>query len=264
MSHRTRRANRPSHIVGTRDIAREREILNAPTQQNDPVIKALLERLPTANDVEAVNIGLALQAYIRGDAALLNNMNDPQVAETVNKIRASRAEQDEAVAAYERDQARFVEDVLNRAEKIAPVGEKRDKAIADGVAEYKRAQDVAKANRVEASLRLMDRVYHDPKVMVDVKPVMETRLVNGTPQVVVLPQYLHIFDKVFELKPGPQLLPKILADRYADIERSQAENEARKKNLAANMNAAKLEQAMRDIDNEYQSNRGRVAVPQEV
>ena len=191
-------------------------------------------------------------------------MNDPQVASTVNTIKANRAAQDKVAAEFERDQSRFVEDVLNRAEKIAPVGERRDKAIADGMAQYKQAQNVAKASRVEASLRLMDRIAHDPKIMVNVKPVIEVRSVNGAPQIFELPQYLHILDKVFRLDPGPQLLPKILADRYADIERSRNENEARQKNLAANLNAAKLEQAMRDIDQEYGVKRGRVNVPQEV
>ena len=67
-----RRIRERTHVVETkRDLSREAEILGSEVRLDgigeDPVIKALLVDLPSASEVEAKEIALALQKRIRGE-----------------------------------------------------------------------------------------------------------------------------------------------------------------------------------------------------
>src|SRR5690606_35736518 len=97
----------------------------------------MLKRIadPSCSDVEAFNIGMALQGFIRGPAALSANMDNPQVAEYVAKALEQREKIDAAARAFEEDKLKFAEEMARKADQVRPTGERLDKTIATGVGE---------------------------------------------------------------------------------------------------------------------------------
>lgn len=258
-----------SHIVGERNLSREAEIAARPVEayRGDPVIEALTKRLssPDCTEVEALNIGLALQGLLRGDAALVNNMDDPKVAEMVAKMRENRAKHDEAAARFEGEREKFVEDVFTQAERIAPVGDKAQSEIAHGMNQYKSAMQKATAKRSERRLRFAWHLENDPKVLINVTPIFERTSVGGVVSEVAQPVVLRIMERTFVLKPGEQMVPRVLADAYERYNRSRQESAEWRKVMAnGTVNANDLARKQAAILEKY-GTKGQVPnVPPEV
>lgn len=266
MSKRNRRrySDKPRQIITERrDLAREQEVLNTPMSAfRGTVVEKMLARLaePSCGEVEALNIGIALQAFIRGDAALANNMNDPQVADQVQRLVAQRVKEDEVNQRFEQDEVGFLTEVFDRADKIRPVGGEKDRAIATGMNALQRARYNATARKAERRLRLEGRLANDPKVMVDVRPEYERRSVNGVVAEVQIKPVIKLMDKTFALTPGQQLLPKVIADAYEQRRRRIDENIARRNVLAQYGEANAVEAEMSKIDKTYGSSRDRAPI----
>jgi len=79
-----KRSKNKGHIVEyKRDLSKEQEFLNQDVDVNklgdygdDALLKAIVYDLPSASEAEAMEIALALQKRVRGDASLLENTGD--------------------------------------------------------------------------------------------------------------------------------------------------------------------------------------------
>lgn len=254
---RPMQTNRQGNILiipDKRDIAREQEILAKPANAfYGTVVERMMDRLhqPDCTAQEAQNIGLVLQQLLRGDAALLNNMDDPAVAEQVAKIREQSAAIDRANAEWENNQEKFIDQVYGKADKIAPVGDKKTQAIASGMSQLREAQLKGKARWATQRMELQRRLETDPKIEVFVIPDKVQTTINGVVTMVEVKPTIKIMDRSFTLEVGRQYLPKVLAEHYSLHERTVQENEARRKVMAANMEATEYQSAMRQIDQDF-------------
>lgn len=256
-SHRRMKTNRQGNVLiipDKRDLVQEQEILAKPSDSfYGTIVERMMDRLHAQDctALEAQNIGLALQQLLRGDAALLNNMDDPAVAEQVAKLREQAAAADRANEKWETDQERFIDEVYTRADKIMPVGDKKTRVIANGMAELQQARVNAKARQAAQQLEFEHRLAHDPKVLVNVQAEFENRTINGVVGMVEIKPVLKILGRTFVLTPGQQMLPKILAERYEAHQRTLQENEARRTVMKGNLERAEYEQRMAQIDRDF-------------
>lgn len=237
-SHRNYGNNRGHLIQAKRDINRENEIMSRPIADfaQERVIKIFLERIEKASDTEAIKLALALQQFIRGDASMLSNLDDPQVAATVQKELAL-AEKTEAYAQkWEQDREGFIQEMDTLREQHMAPREKRDEVIAKGVKTYKNAQEQASAERSERRLRLEYEIANGPKELIHVAGIPETQVIQGGITQTIQPEVIRIMNKKFVYAPGDHLVPVVIAKRYREILKGRAENQARRKAMVLNDN----------------------------
>lgn len=254
----TTRDGRVLIIPDRRDIPREQEILAKPANAfAGTIVEQLVSRLHQSDCTaqEAQNIGLALQQILRGDAALLNNMDDPAVAEQVARLKEQAAKEDKANQDWEENQEKFITQVYDKADKITPVGEKKDRVIANGLSQLQQARENARARWALQREEFARHLSTDPKVEVQVEAEFEHTTINGVVSVIEVKPVLKILDRTFVLTPGKQFLPKILADRYLEHQRTVRENQERKKVMEQYMERDQYEAAMRTIDQRYGNRR---------
>jgi hypothetical protein len=256
--HRRNRQSRPAHIIEERrDPERENKILAASMDDQDSAVSILMRKLrdPKLTEVEAAQIGMELQRVIRGPASLLENMDDPQVSETVHKELEKREKLDRAAEAYEGDRERFVEDVFNRSEKLKLTGERKEKLIAQTTQMIREGREKVIATQANRRLRLLYSIQHEPKEKIYVEGVPEMYSLNGMPTVRILPEVIQIMDQKIVLPPGEHWVPAPFARRHREMMRVRAESEERKKAMDVTnyRNAFEVERLMKAVDNKYGS-----------
>jgi hypothetical protein len=254
-------------ITEKRDVAREMSILNRPASdfKDERVVQMFLDRIVAANDVEAAKLALALQAFLRGDAALLNNLDDPEVERTVNRQLAQAAAYDQAAARWEGDRDSFIEEMNRLYEQNHPTGENLDRVIAKGSAQFKDAREHAQARRAEQQLRLEYAIANGPKELIHVEPRYERHKQGEAYVEVALGEEIRILNKKFTLMPGDHLVPVPIAARYQEILRSRQETQKRKQAMLLDKNRSmvQMEQAQQAIDREFGTKRQAVPVREE-
>lgn len=272
MSKRNRRhyQTKPGQQIVTekRDVAREMAILNRPAADfaNERVVTQFLERIQHASDTEAVKLALALQAFLRGDAAMLNNMDDPAIQASVNKQLEDAAKYDAYAQKFDQDKDAFIEEMCRLYDQHRPTGANLDKAIAQGATQFQRAQQMAQAQQTSARLQLEARLANDPKVLVNI-PLRYQTVKQGEAYVQApINEEVRILHKHWVFEPGDHLVPQVLADRIREIQRGRAESEKRKQAmlLSGNRSMAQMEQAQRNIDREFGTKRQAVPVREEM
>jgi hypothetical protein len=257
--HYNRGSNRGHLIQGRRDVNREVDLLTRPIGDfsQEKVIQLFLDRITTASDTEAIRLALALQQFIRGDASLLSNLDDPSVAAVVQKELAL-AEKTEAYSRkWEEDRAGFIEEMDTMRESHLPAREKRDAVIAAGVKTYQNAQQQATAEKNERRLRFEYEVSNGPKEMIHVVGVPETQIIQGAITQVIQPEIIRVMHKTFVYPPGDHLVPAVIAKRYKEILKGRAENQARRSAMRLNDNHSynEVERRNAQINQEFGSKR---------
>ena len=209
-----------------RDVGREAEILNRlPSDQ----MKALLAKLGVSTEAEALEIMLKLQEAVRGPASLLQN---PEMGDEVAKMRQRAVERDAAVRRFEEDSESFINEVMDKADKIRPVGEKADQIKANAAKIAQRAYADARVKQAYANKKLDDMVEHGPREVITVAPKFEQVRIGDNIEQRAIPELIRIRHRAWNLYPGTYEVPSIVAQRYRDIMRGRAETEARKKAMA--------------------------------
>jgi hypothetical protein len=106
------------------------EALNSPVNLSgageDQVVKDLLsDKFVKGTNAEALEIGMALQQIIRGQSALLENQS--AFTDQIAKLRQRMDEMDKAASRWEQDREGFIQEVLDRAEKLRATGDAKDR-----------------------------------------------------------------------------------------------------------------------------------------
>jgi len=207
---RKRIRERVQIVESRRDISREQEVLNSQVRQDgqgeDSVIKALLFDLPTATEVEAKEIALALQKLVRGDASLL--ANEGELSHIIADIRKEASFIDKQSAAWDIGPEAFVESVMMDAPKMSD--KKKGELQAYGADMLKKAISTSKAGKTVKQMQFREQLKNSP---------LETIYVTGktfqTKQgPVIRPDEVSIMGLRFELEPGIQKVPAPVARAY--------------------------------------------------
>lgn len=246
------------------DIAREAAVLSNPPEPTDygegAAVKALLsDEYLKKTDREALDIGLALQQIIRGQASLLANAEQTQGE--INKLKARMDATDAASRRWQEDQQKFVQEVFDKADKIrAPDGTfEANKRIAKGSQDIQKAIEIARAEiavskqNFDTLIKSMPTVkimwpgqfemYRDPK-----SGTQGTRLVGIS---------IRIKTKTWSFPPGAQVdVPTIVADAIREREFRTQELQERQILLSKNLQDTELAKEMDHITRKYGSTRG--------
>jgi hypothetical protein len=236
----------------------EEETLNqtVDTTGNDPnpAINALVnEDFIQMSNLDATQIALVLQQIVRGQNSLLTMAQ--QNSEEIIKLKERQERIDKEAEARFAAQRNEIADVLNRAEKLKAKGDKKDRLIANGVNQYQKAVQLARANKTVDRLAFEKKLAAEPQEYVIAHGKLITTIENGQQTAKILPEEIRIKHKIWYLQPGiptkvPASVAQVLRDRYA----SQEETNKLKGMLGKHLHANTLAQ-------EWNSSKGSGSMP---
>jgi ClpP class serine protease len=219
--------------------AREAEILNAPIDTSNKAIEALMSpEFEQMSNLNAAQIALIIQQVVRGEMSLVAQQNQEQIARIYERQEAIDKRVAEELAANRK----FVEDVLDRAERtVKRTGEEHDKLIAQGLAQYEQARQTAVAKRAVKNMQFRQKINSEPKVMVISPGQLVTTMEHGHQVTKIVAEEVRIADMRWVLPPGiPVEVPKTVAGVLEQRRASQIETAKRAELLGKNLEATKL------------------------
>lgn len=224
------------------------ELLNRPVSdlKDQQVVKDLLsDEFVQASDAKASEVTVALAELIRGQKMM---------TEELTRVRQRMNAYDEAAAKFDADREKFIQEVMDNAEKLRVTGEKLDKVIAEGVRDYQDKVQEAKAEGVHERLKFEEALRDMPRETITAPGIIETVMRNGVPTPVITPEVIRIKHKAWVLQPNtPTEVPEIVAIRYRQILRGRQENSELKGVLGANMKDTEISRALQRINEKYGS-----------
>lgn len=258
MRHRTSNTNtRRSAIRREKNLQNQREILSSTIDLDNlmaepKVIRDLILELPHCSNARAAEIALQLQKLVRGEDSILEDDNQ---AEDISKVRAEMARVDAIEKKWEQDQEKFVDDIIDRANKRKPTGDKLARARAIAGKKLSAALSDAQANKASSDLIIYSRLQNDPKILTHFEGIPEQVSINGTIETRFRPVIIGLGKYRFTYPTGDHLVPKIIADRYNEILLEAEELKARERvlKLEAGTNAYKLADMTNQINTKYKS-----------
>lgn len=228
--------------------AREEAILNAPADTSNETIKALLSpEFEKMSNLDASQIALLLQELVRGQTSLLANAQANSIE--IARLRERQDQADRDIAERLEQQNKFVEEVMDRAEKLKRSGDEQDKLIANGAQMYQKARQEAVAKRATKNILLRKKINDEEKVMVVSPGQLVTTMDHGQQVAKIIPEEVRIADMHWVLPPGvPVNVPKTVAGVLEQRRASQIETAKRAELLGKNMEAGKLAEAWRNVE----------------
>lgn len=226
-----------------RTKAEQAELLRKPLSdfEENPVVKDLIsEEFIHAPDLKALDVTTALAELIRGQQF---------ISEELIKMRTRMAEYDETTRKFEEDREKFMQEVLEKAEKLKdPSG----RTTAQGALQYEREIERARAEQANSRLVFEDSLRRMPKETITVMGIPET--LSRTGEQVIMPEIIRIKHKQWVIQPGvPTEVPQIVADRYRQMLRGRQEMAERKALLSAQLKDTELSRRLRELDEKYKS-----------
>lgn len=219
------------------DINRENEALDSIVRTDgvgeDPAVAALLsDDFVTASEVEALDVKLALQQLIRGQSALLNNMDT--MSGEVSRLRQRMTAYEAAASAYEQDRKKFVEEIESRSELLLKREEERNAIRAKAVNDVSEMVAVKKANAKMDAMEMKRRLLAEPTETVLVTGNwVNVSVGQGRSQMKLYPEYINIHGVQFKLEPGQHTVPRSVAEIIRQRQANAAEQAERKEAISA-------------------------------
>lgn len=217
----------------------------------DKAVQDLLsDKFTNGTNAEAAEIAIALRTLISGQNSLLENQAR-QSAE-LSKVRQRMAEMDAAAEKWESNREGFIQEVLDRAEKIRSISPER--AIARGALEFQDAITIAKADRATQLMEFHELVRRQPTVTVISPGELVQVMEGGRPTNRMFPEVIRIKDMVWTLQPGvPTEVPKLVADVIRQRRNSEDETHAREQVLSQNLESEEFNKRWSKINSTYKS-----------
>jgi hypothetical protein len=222
---KNRRKPRAHFVEDKRDHHQEQEFLNSEVNLgtlghygDDALVRAIVYELPEADEQEAMEIALAVQKRLRGDASLLEA---PELSEDLDAIREEAAEIDRAAEAWEKDQQNFIEDAFRNAPKLSK--EQREKLAVKGREQWKQTVSYLKAGKHTKQLHMMDQLQREP--LEEIHVMGRTVMKKGKPR--ILPDVVRVLGIRFTLTPGIHKVPMTIANAYRELLKQRAYSEAK-------------------------------------
>lgn len=250
MTHSRRKANRIAQDSHRKEILTSKVRLDGVGE--DPAVRDLLRELATADNSRALEIGLAIQSILRGDDAMVN---DPRQAETLAKTKEEWAAQDRAAENFEKNPNAFIDEAYENGLKALPKGEALDKLRAKASKQVSTIMANARILGAQQDAGIARELQYGPKVEIDV-PAQFEMVKNGENSYapVAVPLVLRLRRRAFELKPGKQLVPKLVADIFLSWKKQNDENDARGAALQTGGHWGTVKKEWKRIDRDFQSN----------
>lgn len=219
-------------------LQREEEILTSPVRMDgkgeDPVVQALLsDDFVQASNSKALDIALALQVIVRGQNAILEQLQGQ--GESITRLQEKMIQYDKAAKKWEEDKQGFIEGVQERAEALKITNpEERAKLMAREGQRVQREIQMAVANKATSELEFRQWMENQPKVTVTSPGKLVTVNQGGVLQTVVEAEVIRIKTLEWVLSPGiPTDVPQPVAEEFYSRQRIQNETIERKKILNA-------------------------------
>jgi len=255
-----KRSKNKGHIVEyKRDLSKEQEFLNQDVDVNklgdygdDALLKAIVYDLPSASEAEAMEIALALQKRVRGDASLLENTGD--LGDVIANIRDTAREVDKAAESFDKNRESFVESIMHSAPKLSD--KQKDKIRAEGMADFQKIVRSLKAGKSMKQAQFKTFLQNAPK---------EEILVTGNPRIkngrnVIEPDVVTLMGFRFVLEPGARNVPQPVAIAYKKMQEVRSQQRAKMAVMSGDgspqgwYDQSTLEAKMAGVDQEYGSN----------
>lgn len=201
---------------------------------------------------QALEAQLALERLASGD---LSTQEDPKERERIAHLRARAEDMDKAARAYEEDPKGFLDSVYHDADKIRPVGSKKDQVKAQAAKMYQNAAANATAERVTKGMQFHHELKYGPQEEILVAGIWE--VINDQPR--VSPEVIRIMDRMWVLPPGKHKVPRAVAEHYRHTVKLREEQAAREAVLKVDdrnpmgMELGELQKKMREIDRKFGS-----------
>lgn len=212
-----------------RDLNHEAEVLRSTVDpvdigHEDPALQAVLSpEFVTMSNLDAVQVGMALQQIIRGQASLLGQSGE--MAEAISKLNARMDKYDQAEAAWHENQDKFKNEVLARSHRKAGNTDQKARLRAQGLQTFQEEIKVARVVNTSNKLQFEMELKRMAKVdLVVPGHIVMTR--SGDHQAAVLEgEEIRIRHMAWKLNPGViYKVPKIVKDRYEQIMLDRQEN----------------------------------------
>lgn len=221
-----------------RNVNHRQEVMNSQVRLDgvgeDPAVKAMLSpEFAVMPDLDASRIALALAQILNGQDQILKN--EEAMGEAIAKLQARMDAQDRDNTKWEEDRAKFLADVENNARSLLPAeGPLRDQVVAK--ASQKTAELMKKALRDEALNRkkFIEQLEHEPTETIISPGHVRGVMTPGGPRMQVFPQEIRIKNFKWVLPPNtPVVVPRTVANRLREIQRTDEEADARKTLMSA-------------------------------
>ena len=258
----TKRKSVSDVIDSKRDLAREAAIESTPVRLDGvgehPAIQAAASpAFATMSNSEALQVALALQELVRGQASVLQNQQ--VLGENLARLEAKMAKYDEDAKKWEEDRAKFIAEVTQRADRLRITDpSKRAEMTAQVMKEEQAATQMAKAIHANNIADFKRKIATAPKVKVQSPGVVEQGRIGDQPVVRLVPEVIRIKNFEWKLPPGVTVeVPDFVARRYEEILRGRAELSERQGALSADRNNGAMSEAqdvakeMARIDRKY-------------
>jgi hypothetical protein len=246
-----------------RDLAREAAVENSPVRMDgageSDAIKHIFTDLPTANNLDALNMALLLQQIVRGNASILDNIDKQNkesalLREDLRRLQAKMDAYDKDAERWERDRKKFIDDSFDEGERTLRRSKKSPAELqALAVKQAQEARAEAAAESAHARLVFEEQCRTAPKVQVISSGLIE----NGK----IVPEVVRIKNKQWVLPPGQAIeVPDFVAARYYQMKRDQMEWQERSAALSVERNNGAMseygdvQRKMAEIDQKYQTN----------
>lgn len=222
------------------ELEQMNRVVNLNGEGEAPAVQALLdEDFVQMSDLNVTDIALMLQQIIRGQKALLTNVEEN--AREINMLREKMAKNDLAVEARMKEQRSEIEEVLDRAEKLKATGSQKDKIIAQGAQQFTKALQEARASNSLSKRKFEEKLKKEKQVQVISPGVWQTVREGQSMTPKIFPEEIRIKHLRFLLQPGiPTMVPQSVAETLANRRKSQQETEQRKSMLSKQMEQTKL------------------------
>lgn len=219
----------------------------------DPVVKALLsDKFVEGTNQEALDISLALQQLIRGNASLLENQE--KMSQEISRLKSKMNKMDKAAEAWEADKVKFAQEVFERAERLKVSGHEKDKLVAGAANEFQQEVIKARAELVTDNMQFAERIRTMPRVKVISAGVWENVKENGQFVQKLVPEVIRIKNRQWVLPIGQEVeVPQAVADRIANIRSSNQEDEERKTLLSGNLEDKEVNAKWAEINRKSKS-----------
>lgn len=192
-------------------------------QGEDPSVQAFLRMLEQKDPQERIDIMMALQKHITG----MSDEDTPEGRERMLLIRANEEMIQAAEDAWEEDSVGFMETLNDKYPR--PEGIDADRHRAKKVQEFQQKVTNYKALAKFKQQKLDYALQHGPKEEILVTGQIE--VVNNKQRIV--PDVIKIMHRTWVLPPGRHTVPKVVAERYRDIQKLRSERQLRGEAMSA-------------------------------
>jgi hypothetical protein len=221
----------PKKKAPQRDLAAEAAALDKPVRMDgvgeDPAVKALLrDDFPELPNRESVEIGLALQQIIRGQASMLDNQD--KFSKELDQVRRQMDEYDKAAERWENDKANWLDEMAELREKTRRDSDP-EKVAVNAIEATKKAYAEATATAVSDQMSFDDALSKMSTETI-VSPGRIVNMKQGSGIVPTLEaEVIRLKHRQWVLPPGVSVeVPKLVADVYRQKQlEKQADQEFR-------------------------------------